>query len=191
MGTLGYLTIAISVVWLVSEARIDASRRPGASAAVDDRRSHVLMWMSSFVGIAVGLAVKLWLRGAGEIKLFSPVLGYFGCALMVGGMILRWSAIATLKKQFTVDVAIVEGHQIVDTGLYGLVRHPSYLGGLITFVGLGVAWENWISLLVMLAVRLPATYYRIAVEEQVLVRHFGDAYLTYRKRTKGLIPGII
>ena len=129
--------------------------------------------------------------GPGQVKLMSHTLGYLGCLLMVGGMVLRWTAIATLKKQFTVDVAIVEGHELVDTGVYRLVRHPSYLGSLITFLGLGMAWENWISLVVVLVLRISATTYRIAVEEKVLVGHFGDAYMAYRKRTKGLIPGVL
>jgi protein-S-isoprenylcysteine O-methyltransferase Ste14 len=43
----------------------------------------------------------------------------------------------------------------------------------------------------MIALRLTATLYRISVEERVLVDHFGEVYLTYRKRTKGLIPGIV
>jgi protein-S-isoprenylcysteine O-methyltransferase Ste14 len=194
MGTLGYLTIALSVVWLATEARINAAKRPGATASVDDRSSYLIFHVSTFAAVGIGLAVKLlavFVGGAGQILFVSPYLGYFGCLVMVGGMALRWAAIATLNKQFTVKVAIVEGHRIIDTGLYRLVRHPSYLGGLITFIGLGLAWENWICLLIILAVRLPATYYRISVEEKVLVAHFGEEYSAYRNRTKGLIPGII
>jgi len=194
VGFLAYLTIALSIIWVASEARINVARRPGASAAVDDRRSHRLLTISTLVSIVLGLAIKLLadlLGGPGRIVLQSASLGYVGCSLMVGGMALRWAAIATLKDKFTVDVAIVQDHRIVDTGLYSVVRHPSYLGSLITFVGLGLAWENWLSLVLMIVLRLVATLYRISVEERVLVNHFGDAYQAYRKRTKGLVPGII
>lgn len=194
MGYLAYLTMALSVVWIVSEARINISRRPGPSAIVDDRFSHRLLMVSTLASIVLGLAAKLlsdFLGGPGRIGFLSPALGYLGCLLIAGGMALRWAAIATLKDKFTVDVAIVQDHRIVDTGLYAMVRHPSYLGSLITFIGLGLAWQNWLSLVIMIALRLTATLYRISVEERVLVDHFGEVYLTYRKRTKGLIPGIV
>jgi protein-S-isoprenylcysteine O-methyltransferase Ste14 len=187
---LGCVTIALSAVWLGSEAGINARKRPSRSAAVDDRRSHLLLTVSTCVAIAAGLLIKLF-SGVGAIRFLSPFAGYFGCLLMVGGMLFRWSAIAALQKQFTVDVAIVEDHQIVDTGLYGLIRHPSYLGALVTTIGLGLAWENWLGLLILVAVRMPGILYRISVEERVLIDHFGPAYMDYMKRTKGLIPGII
>ena len=183
VGFLAYLTIALSIIWVASEARINVARR-----------SHRLLTISTLVSIVLGLAIKLLadlLGGPGRIVLQSASLGYVGCSLMVGGMALRWAAIAKLKDKFTVDVAIVQDHRIVDTGLYSVVRHPSYLGSLITFVGLGLAWENWLSLVLMIVLRLVATLYRISVEERVLVNHFGDAYQAYRKRTKGLVPGII
>jgi protein-S-isoprenylcysteine O-methyltransferase Ste14 len=85
----------------------------------------------------------------------------------------------------------VEGHKIIDKGLYGIIRHPSYLGSLVTFAGLGLALENWLSLLVLLALPVAATLYRISVEEKALLDHFGSAYRDYMRRTKRLIPGIL
>lgn len=194
VGFLAYLTIILSVTWIASEARITVARRPGAFAAVDDRRSHRPLMISTLVSVVLGLAIKLFedsLGGPGRIVFPSSALGYVGCSLMAGGMALRWAAIATLKDEFTVEVAIMQDHRIVDTGLYSVVRHACYLGSLFTFVGLGLAWENWLSLVLMIVLRLVATLYRISVEERVLVNHFGDAYLACPRRTKSLIAGII
>ncbi len=55
-------------------------------------------------------------------------------------------AILTLGRLFTVNVAIQADHSVVETGLYRFVRHPSYVGLLLTFVGLGVFFANWLSL---------------------------------------------
>jgi CubicO group peptidase (beta-lactamase class C family) len=74
--------------------------------------------------------------------------------------------------------------------LYGIVRHPSYLGSLLTFVGLGLALENWLSILVLVILPAAATFYRISVEEKVLIDHFGSAYTDYMSRTKRLVPGV-
>ena len=194
MGVLGFLTIAVSAVWIISEVRTNILKRPGASATVRDRSSHLVLMVSTVVSVAVGIMLKVlsaYLGGIGQITALSPYLGYFGCMLMVFGMIIRWTAIATLKSQFTVDVAIVKDHQIVKRGLYRLIRHPAYLGTLLTFMGLGLAWENWMCLGIMIVLRATATFYRISVEEQLLVEHFGVAYTDYMSQTRKLIPGIL
>ena len=69
---------------------------------------------------------------------------------------LRPVAIRTLGKHFTYTLSIVDDHRIVDTGIYRLVRHPSYLGSLMCLLGLGVALENWISLIIVVVVPLIA-----------------------------------
>ena len=71
-----------------------------------------------------------------------------------------------------------------------MIRHPAYLGSLTTMVGLGVALENWLSIILLVVLPLAGLLYRIAVEEKVLVGHFGQTYLDYMSRTKRLIPGV-
>jgi len=70
------------------------------------------------------------------------------------------------------------------------VRHPSYLGALIAFLGFSVALGNWLSVLTMMAI-IPWLYlYRIREEDAVLLAAFGDEYRDYCRRTKRLIPGL-
>ena len=88
------------------------------------------------------------------------------------------------------DVAIVENHNLVDQGLYSIIRHPAYLGGQLTQLGLDLALENWLSFRLLFILPLAAHLYRISVEEKVLVDHLGAAYKDYMKRTKRLIPGV-
>jgi protein-S-isoprenylcysteine O-methyltransferase Ste14 len=69
--------------------------------------------------------------------------------LMIVGLALRWTAILTLGKAFSSNVAIQESQTIERSGLYRIVRHPSYLGMLIIFfsppciraTGLGSQWS--------------------------------------------------
>jgi protein-S-isoprenylcysteine O-methyltransferase Ste14 len=121
--------------------------------------------------------------------LIAP-LGYLGCFAMAFGMTIRLVAVATLKSQFTLTVSIVEGHELVETGIYGVIRHPAYLGHLASLLGMGLVSGNWVSLTVLVVLPLAATLYRIHVEERLLLRHFGPAYREYISRTKRLLPGI-
>src|SRR5690348_17282812 len=87
---------------------------------------------------------------AGGLDGHRDALRLAAMGMMIAGMLFRWTAIRTLGRFFTVDVAVHEGHAVVDSGPYRLVRHPSYTGLLLAFAGLGLAFQNWISLLALL-----------------------------------------
>jgi len=86
-------------------------------------------------------------------------------------------------------VAIQPGHELVTGGIYGVIRHPSYLGLLIGAIGWGLAFRSWIG--VLLAVLfIPIILARITSEERLLQSQFGDQYDAYRAKTWRLIPGV-
>jgi protein-S-isoprenylcysteine O-methyltransferase len=87
-------------------------------------------------------------------------------------------------------VAILSDHRLLDTGLYSLVRHPSYLGAIVAFSGFGLALDNLVSL-ALVVVLTPCLYlYRIREEDAALLAAFGEPYRAYCARTKRLIPGL-
>lgn len=103
-------------------------------------------------------------------------------------MVLRWYSIIHLGRFFTVNVAIAADHQLVDTGPDRFVRHPSYTGALLAFIGFTMVMRNWASVLVISLPIALAFLYRINVEERALVQALGERYRAYIKRTKRLIP---
>src|SRR3989338_193459 len=148
----------------------------------------------SFLYILLGLGLALFsilifpYLGIGKINLnFS----YFGIILIVSGFTLRQLSIRILGKLFTPIISIQEGHKLIIRGLYKYVRHPSYTGLLIEYLGFALAVSNWISFVAVICFLFPAILYRIEIEEKELVKRFGQDYISYRKRTKMLIPWII
>jgi len=111
-----------------------------------------------------------------------------GVVLFVAGLILRWWAIITLGRFFTVDVTIEKDHELVERGPFGVVRHPSYSGVLLAFVGLALSLRNWAALPVILIPIGAAFVHRMNVEEDALSRALGPRYAEYMKRTKRLVP---
>ena len=110
--------------------------------------------------------------------------------LMVFGLVIRVTAIATLGRSFTVNVATHAAQRIQRSGLYNVVRHPSYLGLEICFLAVGLHSGNWAFLALMLIAPSLAVIYRMHVEERALIGAFGEEYVEYRRTTKRLIPGI-
>jgi len=78
----------------------------------------------------------------------------------------------------------------VAKGIYKYVRHPSYAGSLLSFFGLGIAFSNWLVTLIIFVPILFAFLRRMRIEEDVLRKHFGEAYDQYSKNTSRLIPKI-
>jgi protein-S-isoprenylcysteine O-methyltransferase Ste14 len=95
-----------------------------------------------------------------------------------------------LKQQFTYTVTRIENHELIETGLYKIIRHPGYLGQLIIFLGISVCLSNWLSIILMIIPVLSGYLNRIKVEERFMVEQMGQKYLDYRKRTKRLIPSL-
>lgn len=85
----------------------------------------------------------------------------------------------------TIDV--YAGQTVISTGLYALVRHPMYVGGLLMFVGMPLALGSWWGLLV-LAVMMPALLWRIVDEEKFLTKNL-PGYAEYKTKVSWrLIP---
>jgi protein-S-isoprenylcysteine O-methyltransferase Ste14 len=110
--------------------------------------------------------------------------------LMVAGLAIRWTALISLGKAFSANVAIRDTQSLYRSGIYSVVRHPSYSGLLIIFLAVALAERNWLSAAIVLIFPTAALLYRIHVEEAALRHAFGAQYADYSRTTKRLIPGI-
>jgi protein-S-isoprenylcysteine O-methyltransferase Ste14 len=77
----------------------------------------------------------------------------------------------------------------VTNGIYGVIRHPSYLGALLSTLGWGLAFRSGVGVL-LAALLVPPLLVRISAEERLLRSQFGAEYEAFCARTSRLIPGI-
>jgi protein-S-isoprenylcysteine O-methyltransferase len=154
-----------------------------------DRGSIHFLWI--VITAAITLAVFCSGYGPGRFPVSPTVVRATALLLLVSGLALRWWAVFTLGRFFTVDVATHDDHTLVDSGPFRFVRHPSYTGLLLAFCGFGVSFGNAVSLIVLMVPLVPAFWYRIRVEESALRRVLGTPYDAYCARTKRLIPGVV
>jgi protein-S-isoprenylcysteine O-methyltransferase len=177
-------------VWLASEligaVLIPRLRGRGATTVRRDRGSTALILLT--VWISLGIALSFGYGGVGQLPGWVFYLGIF---LMLLGIVVRQWAIAVLGRFFSLNVRIVEDHQVVDKGPYRWVRHPSYTGVLMTFIGLSLAVQSLGALLVLLAVFTVSFGYRMRVEEKTLLSELGDNYASYMKKAKRIIPYLV
>ena len=120
----------------------------------------------------------------------GPAVKVAAVVLFAAGLILRWWAIITLGRFFTVDVTTEKDHELVERGPFQWVRHPSYTGVLLAFIGWALTLRNWATMAVVLVPIFVAFWRRMNVEEEALRGALGERYADYMKRTKRLVPFI-
>jgi protein-S-isoprenylcysteine O-methyltransferase Ste14 len=114
---------------------------------------------------------------------------WLGVLFYAAGGVLRLAPVFVLGRRFSGLVAIQPEHRLVSGGLYGIIRHPSYLGLFILMLGWGLAFRSGVGV-VIAVLSLGVLLARIRAEERLLSETFGAEYDAYRARTWRLVPFI-
>ena len=177
--------LVLSILGL-SEAFLSYKKRSNRDTRKtrNDRLSLLAIWFT--VGTSIFFAI-VFVEQAGAVVPITPIT-IAGIFLTLLGSFIRWKAIIQLKDAFTVDVSIVFAHDLKTDGIFARVRHPSYTGLLLNYIGVGIAMNNLCSFLILTIPIITVILYRIHVEETLLKSEFGEKYLTYIKSTKKIIP---
>jgi len=178
----------LSALLLASEVALALAKRSKSLTTGKDRLTLPLLWTV----ITVSIFVAFFLRAAfpqGRLP-HAQTFYIIGLILFALGLIIRWIAIIHLGRFFTVNVAIAHDHQLITTGPYRFVRHPSYTGTLLIFLGFGLCMLNIFSLAAVFLPISAAFLWRMHVEETVLREAFGERYRRYAETTPRLLPRI-
>jgi len=172
----------------LSEFALLLTRRAASGTRAADDGSLRQLWSVILVSLIAAVAVGIVVPQAASALLVR--LRTAGALLFLAGFLLRAYAIVYLGRFFTVNVALAADHRLIDTGPYRHVRHPSYSGALLEFLGLGIALGNWLSLVLLLVPTWWVFQRRMTIEERALSQALGIDYTDYIARTKRLIPSV-
>jgi protein-S-isoprenylcysteine O-methyltransferase Ste14 len=140
------------------------------------------------IGVLLGF-LPAWTGRKGIWTLDGDAIRWLGVILFAAGSALRIWPVFVLDNRFSGLVAIQPGHTLVTSGVYGVIRHPSYLGLLVSSFGWGLAFRSGVGVLIA-ALLIPPLLARIRAEEKLLRSEFGAEYEACRARTSRLIPGV-
>lgn len=176
-------------VWIVLEWRIQLRSRLDRRGSRADHRSRLVVVAFVSGGVAGGFLLAEHVHSA-AIAEGRWALLVAGLALMVAGIAVRQWAIVVLGRLFTTDVRVHPDQTVVERGPYRWVRHPSYTGLILTFVGIGLALGNWAALAVLAVVPTIGLVIRIHFEERVLLDGLGEPYRRFAATRRHLFPGV-
>jgi protein-S-isoprenylcysteine O-methyltransferase Ste14 len=176
---------------VVLVALCGAALAAGGNLSPGVREDRGNRWVIAVFGV-IGLLdafLPAWSDRKGIWIIHGDAVRWLGVALFAAGGALRLWPVFVLGDRFSGLVAIQPGHRLVTNGIYGVIRHPSYLGLLISSLGWGLAFRSGIGVLLAALLVLPLLA-RIDAEEKLLRSQFGAEYDAYRARTSRLIPGL-
>jgi protein-S-isoprenylcysteine O-methyltransferase Ste14 len=180
-----WLFWAVFLFAYVPEFALIGRSRPSQGEKTD-RGSMTLIMLAGWIGMlgAFGVAaIPAFIIRNGQKSWFVA-----GLIVLLGGSLLRRHCWRMLGKHFTGDVKASADQPVIEEGVYRWVRHPSYTGGMLMYLGTGLALTNWMSALIICLAGGAAYLYRVGVEERALQANLGSRYEDYMRRTKRFIP---
>ncbi|MGD0582276.1 MAG: isoprenylcysteine carboxylmethyltransferase family protein [Bacteroidales bacterium] len=184
------IIIALSYLYGIFEIILGIRQRQRRKRNIVIKGDKGSFWLLLIL-IAVGYTLSFCFAATRTGRIYHwNALFAVGAIMIIVGLIIRITAIMTLKQHFTYTVTKIENHELIESGLYESIRHPAYLGQMIIFVGTSVSLSNWLSVLSMIIPVVFGFIYRIRVEESFMIEQMGEKYIDYQKRTKRLIPTI-
>ncbi|MDX6289880.1 MAG: hypothetical protein QOH42_1679 [Blastocatellia bacterium] len=166
------------------------SKKP--PSAPDSKRER-----TSIAGIAlqgIGYAVVWSIRrppftpivSLGE--LFEVGAAIITMILAIGSVWFISAAVRTLGKQWSLAARVLEGHNLITTGPYNVVRNPIYSGMFGMLLATGLAISHWIGLLIAVIVFALGTMVRVRSEEKLLREAFGAEFAAYAGKVPAVVP---
>lgn len=159
------------------------------------RREPLQSRLSHIVPLALAVAL-LWLPKSpiqafdGRFLSIAVWPFWVGAALTLAGLLFTVWARVHLGRNWSGTVTIKEGHELITSGPYRIVRHPIYTGLLLAFVGQAIAVGQWRGVLAV-ALAMFSFWRKLKIEERWMREHFGGAYDAYSQRVSALIPFIL
>lgn len=127
-------------------------------------------------------------HGVGTLE-SHPAPAIFGLISLAAGQVAIGLGTWNLGRLYSTRITIQPDHRLVTRGIYGIIRHPIYLGLILSLAGMSLVFRSWWGLAVTGAV-IGTVLWRIRDEERMMIREFGDAYERYRRDTWGMVPGV-
>lgn len=175
------VTAVLTIAFLFTSGNLNPGKR-------EDRSNRWVLWVFGVLAVLLAWLPAymdrndIWTMGGNGIR-------WLGVALYAVGGVLRLWPVFVLGNRFSGLVAIQHEHQLVTSGIYSVIRHPSYLGMLVIVFGWGLAFRSAVGLILAALTGIPVIA-RIKSEEALLLKEFGIEYENYRRNTFRLLPGI-
>lgn len=155
---------------------------------LQERSSKYLLLFFVLTGFILALFTS-----EGWRELFEPFKwnGYLGTVLLLFAIVFKLLVMKQLGSSYSIDVGVISGNKLYKEGVYRYIRHPGYSADMIVFCGVALVMFTPLNSLFVLLLPIIGVVIRVGIEERFLIKHFGEEYLEYSRKTRRFIPFII
>lgn len=184
--------LAVLVGWLGFGAILALGKRGAApGAAKRDWKSGVgFLLQAAAYAICFVFARTYFSAIRPMSRLAEEILAGITVAIVVASVLFCYAAARALGRQWALVARVIQGHELISTGPYAIVRNPIYLAMLGMYVGSALAVTRWPAALIGLIVFLAGTAIRIRTEENLLRGAFGARFDDYARRVPAFFPRV-
>ncbi len=111
------------------------------------------------------------------------------CLVLAGAAFTVWARV-TLGRNWSAEVTFKQDHELIESGPYALARHPIYTGLIAMALGTAISYGHAIGFAVFVGL-CGGLWWKARQEEQLMSRHFPDAYAEYKMRVRAIIPFVL
>jgi len=137
----------------------------------------------------VFLIISVFQIGTFEYRIDNQTLRIIGlCFYIIFSWVQIW-AFKVLGDNYSQDIAIKKDHKLVTSGPFKIIRHPQYLSQMLMDLGGAVATLSFI-LAPLALIQIPFLLMRASFEDELLEKHFGENFRSYKKKSGMIFPFI-
>jgi len=192
--------VVVMILYVIqAELRFGSKARASKPGAADRGSTWVLSYAVVIPIMGLVFAIEFYTSSSTQGLAFfgpsspaampgMPAVAWLGVAAGTLGLALRLWAVLTLRERFTRTLLVHDNQALERRGPYRIVRHPGYLGSLLTLNGIALATGNAVVFIASVVVIGAAYIYRIRAEDAMLIAAFGAPYESYRREVRAIIP---
>jgi protein-S-isoprenylcysteine O-methyltransferase Ste14 len=157
-----------------------------------ERRGFIGYRVAALIVLACCVAVGELLGVSAQSRLWPTTIAVGAlsdCIVLAGAAFTVWARI-TLGRNWSAEVTFKQDHELIEAGPYALVRHPIYTGLIAMALGTAVNYGRAIGFALLLSI-CASVWWKARLEEQIMRRHFPDAYGEYKARVRAIIPFVL
>jgi len=176
--------IVFFLYWQIKSADTKTTQRIEPAAS---RILRVFIFLVAIVILATRIPLPWLYRHLWPVRLWSF---WLGAVITIAGLLFAVWARVHLGRNWSRSVTIKQGHELISTGPYAVVRHPIYTGILTGFLGMAISISQVRGFIAFVLVFL-AFWIKLRIEEQWMRSQFGETYAAYAHKTAALVPYLL
>lgn len=181
--------LLITLGWWSEFIWAPSSKRDRSDVKEAEKKSFYFIGLAIPVSILTGIALRM--IGIGNFSVDHLTwLQWLSVVVYLIGLAIRSWSLRLLGKYFSRDVEVESEQDLVSSGPYRILRHPSYLGLFLLTLGVLLFIANLIGIVIVFPVMLLALSYHMKIEEQMMLDNVGKEYERWRRKRYKIIPYI-